>query len=85
MEKFTASEKIRFFLDRDAGMCAACLGAFRPDIRNPRCDAVYVRSNKDTTVDAHKRALAGSRQAFRALQQERPDLDRQGLRLLRNR
>lgn len=76
------AEKIRFFLDQDAGMRAACLGAFQPDIRGRRCDAFYVRINKDMTVDERKRALADSRQAFRALQEQRPDLDQQALRLL---
>jgi len=76
------AEKIRFFLDQDAGMRAACLGAFQPDIRDRRCDAFYVRINKDMTVNERKRARADSRQAFRALQEQRPDLDQQGLRLL---
>lgn len=75
-------EKIRFFLDQDAGMRAACLGAFQPDFRDRRCDAFYVHINKDMTVDERKRALADSRKAFRALQEERPDLDQQELRLL---
>jgi transposase-like protein len=75
-------EKIRFFLDQDAGMRAACLGAFQPAFRDRRCDAFYVHINKDMTVDERKRALADSRKAFRALQEERPDLDQQELRLL---
>lgn len=75
-------EKIRFFLDQDAGMRAACLGAFQPDFRDRRCDAFYVHINKDMTVDERKRALADSRKAFRALEEVHPNLDQKELRLL---
>ena len=30
---FTGVEKVRFFLDQDSGMRAACLGAFQPEIQ----------------------------------------------------
>lgn len=42
--------KIRFFLDQDSGMRAACFAAFRSDILAGDCDAFYVRINKDLNL-----------------------------------
>ena len=76
------AEKIRLFLDQDSGMRAAVLGAFAERVTERTADAFYVRINKDMTVDERKHALKVSRERFRALEQEHPDLDRQALRLL---
>lgn len=75
------AEKIRLFLDQDSGMRAAALGAFAERVADRTADAFYVRINKDMTVDERKHALKASRERFRALEQEHPELDRQALRL----
>ena len=48
-------EKLRFFLDQDSGMRAACLAAFQPEMASRRADAFYVRIAKEMTI-AEKRA-----------------------------
>ena len=75
------AEKIRLFLDQDSGMRAAALGAFAERVADRTADAFYVRINKDMTVDERKHALKDSREHFRALAEEHPELDRQALRL----
>ncbi len=47
-------EKVRFFMDQESGIRAACIGAFYDDIRQGRCDAFYVRINKLLTVDGEE-------------------------------
>lgn len=71
---FGGVEKVRFFLDQDSGMRAACLGAFQPQIKDRSCDAFYVRINKSLTVDEKQRALSDSRKLFRAAKAANPEL-----------
>lgn len=71
---FGGVEKVRFFLDQDSGMRAACLGAFQEEIKGRKCDAFYVRINKSLTVDEKQRALAESRKRFRAAKEQYPEL-----------
>lgn len=71
---FGGVEKVRFFLDQDSGMRAACLGSFQEEIEDRRCDAFYVRINKDLTIDEKKKALAESRTEFRAAKNKNPGL-----------
>lgn len=52
------ANKIRFFLDQESGICAACLTAFVEEIKQGKCDAFYVRINKELTVDECKKALS---------------------------
>lgn len=52
--------KVRFFLDQDSGIRAACLSAFKDDILNARCDAFYVRINKDLTIHEKQKMVADS-------------------------
>lgn len=59
-------EKLRFFMDQEPGIRAACLAAFCDDIKARRVDAFYVRINKDLTVNERRRALADSRSEFDA-------------------
>ena len=56
-EMLGSTEKVRFFLDQDSGMRAACLGAWADRIKEGSCDAFYVRIAKEMTVD-QKRLLA---------------------------
>ena len=71
---FGGVEKLRFFLDQDSGMRAACLGAFQPQIKDRSCDAFYVRINKSLTVDEKQHALSDSRKEFRAAKAANPEL-----------
>ncbi|MDA8415005.1 MAG: hypothetical protein M0023_14600 [Desulfobacteraceae bacterium] len=53
-------EKIRFFLDQESGIRAACLSAFWVDVLAKRCDAFYVRVRKDLTINQKRRLKAES-------------------------
>jgi transposase-like protein len=79
---FGGAEKVRFFLDQDSGMRAACFAAFQPEVKARTCDAFYVRINKEMTVDEKRRALADSRKVFQQVQREHPDLSENELRLM---
>lgn len=57
-------EKLRFFLDQDSGMRAACLAAFQDGIKSRRVDAFYVRINKAMTVDQKRRLINESNKAI---------------------
>ena len=61
---FGGVEKMRFFLDQDSGMRAACLAAFQPEIAARRADAFYVRIAKEMTIAEKRAAIALSRAAF---------------------
>jgi len=74
--------KVRFFLDQDSGIRAACLSAFQKEIAGRTCDAFYVRINKNMTVDEKRRALADSRQQFKAAQAANPSLTENEVKLL---
>jgi transposase-like protein len=78
---FGGVEKVRFFLDQDSGMRAACLGAFQEEIKSRRCDAFYVRINKDLTIGEKKQALAASRKVFRSVREQDPGLTDNEIRL----
>ena len=68
------AEKWRFFLDQDSPMRAACLAAFRDEIKARTADAFFVRINKDLTVD-QKRALKGkAAKEFKKIAAQHPDL-----------
>lgn len=75
-------EKLRFFLDQDSGMRAACLAAFQPDIAARRIDAFYVRIAKDFTVAQRKAAVAASHAAFEQACQSHPGLSGSKVKLL---
>lgn len=79
---FSGVEKVRFFLDQDSGMRAACLGAFQDEIKDRHCDAFYVKINKSMTIDEKKKALSISRQEFRSMRETYPDIKDNELKLL---
>ena len=79
---FGGVEKLRFFLDQESGIRAACLAAFAQEITQGRCDAFYVRINKDFTITARKRALADSKLAWTVLKQTHPSVSDAALKLL---
>ena len=79
---FGGVEKIRFFLDQDSGMRAACLSAFVHEIKEKRCDAFYVRINKNLTINEKRQAVAAIRREWDEMKTQHPDLSDSNLRLL---
>ncbi|RMD99229.1 MAG: hypothetical protein D6816_15225 [Bacteroidetes bacterium] len=79
---FGGVDKVRFFLDQDSGMRAACLAAFHREIKARTCDAFYVRIKKEITIDEKRCALAESRRVFREAQKAHPDLSEAELKLM---
>lgn len=71
---FGGVDKLRFFLDQDSGMRAACLAAFQPEISARRADAFYVRIAKKLTVSEKRAAIAASRAKFDRARQAHPGL-----------
>jgi hypothetical protein len=79
---FGGVEKLRFCLDQDSGMRAACLAAFEPQIKARTADAFYVRIAKDLTVSQKRAELAASRARFEAAKQAHPRLSDGELQVL---
>ncbi len=75
-------EKIRFFLDQDSGMRAACLGAFAGRIQARTADAFFVRISKEHTVD-QKRILVGrSKAEFEQRMKAHPGMSANDVKLM---
>lgn len=68
------AEKIRFFLDQDSGIRAACLAAFQPEISARKADAFYVRIQKDMMAWEKQNAVTESRVQFKAAMDANPGL-----------
>lgn len=79
---FAATGKVRFFLDQESGIRAACLAAFHERVRDETCEAFYVRINKDLTVDKRRRAMRKSREAFKKVRAAHPGLGETEVKLL---
>ncbi len=79
---FGGVEKLRFFMDQDSGMRAACLAAFQPEIKSRVADAFYVRINKQMTVNEKRVAITASRAVFEAARQANPGLSNAELKCL---
>lgn len=71
---FGGVEKLRFFLDQDSGMRAACLAVFQPEIVARRADAFFVRIAKDRTISEKRKIVAASRAEFELARQANPGL-----------
>lgn len=71
---FRGAEKVRFFMDQESGIRAACLAAFEQEVKQRRCDAFYVRIGKELTVAQKRRAVEASRAALAELQARYPTL-----------
>jgi hypothetical protein len=69
---FGGVKKLRFFLDQDSGMRAACLAAFQPEIAARQADAFYVRIAKEMTISEKRAAIALSRIKFENARQVNP-------------
>ena len=76
-------KKLRFFLDQESGIRAACLAAFRERIATRQCDAFYVSINKGLTNDEKEQAMREVRREIRNMTEEYPyDLSTTSLRRL---
>ncbi len=71
---FGGVEKLRFFIDQDSGMRAACLATFQPEIAARKADAFFVRLGKEMTVTEKRSAVAARRTAFEQSRQLNPGL-----------
>ena len=79
---FKGADKIRFFLDQDSGMRAACLAAFAHRIKERSVDAFYVSIAKDQTVDQKRQLVNAARDRFKKLALSHPGLKQSGVKLL---
>jgi len=79
---FGGVEKLRFFMDQDSGIRAACLAAFQPEIKARTADAFYVRIARELTVNQKRAELAASRAHFAAAKQAHPGLSDGELQLV---
>lgn len=79
---FRGVEKVRFFMDQESGIRAACLAAFEYEVRTKRCEAFYVHLAKEITVDEKRRLIAASRAAFAEIQAENPGLKEEEAKVL---
>ena len=66
--------KVRFYLDQESGIRAACLAAFQPRIKAREADAFYVRINKELTVNERRKAKARANAEFEKHQKRFPKL-----------
>ena len=64
-EMLASADKVRFFLDQDSGMRAACLGAWADRVKDRSCDAFYVSIAKERTVDQKRRLTAAAREEIK--------------------
>ena len=79
---FGGVEKLRFCMDQDSGMRAACLAAFQPQIKARIADAFYVRIARKLTVNEKRAELAASRARFEAAKQANPGFSDSELQLV---
>lgn len=79
---FRNVEKVRFFLDQDSGLRAACLASFHDRIKDRTADAMYVRISKDQTIDEKQKLVAAARKNFRHVASMLPTADENEVRLV---
>lgn len=79
---FKGVEKVRFFLDQDPGMRAACLGTFASQIKERSVDAFYVSIAKVQTVDEKRQLVNAARDRFKKLALSHPGLKQSEVKLL---
>lgn len=64
--------KLRLYLDQESGIRAACLAAFSEDVLAKRCDAFFVRVNKNLTINEKRRLKAQSNKDLAAFRESSP-------------
>lgn len=71
---FQGAEKIRFYLDQESGIQAACLAAFQSRVKAREVDAFYVSINKNLTINERRRAKADAEREFAKVQAQHQGL-----------
>ena len=77
--------KIRFYMEKESGIRSACLAAFTEEVRQKKCDAFYVKINKEMTISQKNRSMAKGRAAlerFRGSDSNYEELSDNSLRAL---
>lgn len=64
-------KELRFYMEREPGIRAACLSAFCEQIKDKQCEVFYVRINKDMTRAEKDSAMKTSRQEIYEFREER--------------
>jgi transposase-like protein len=78
----SSAAKLRFYMDQESGIRAACLAAFEDEIRDRRADAFFVRLGKELSVDAKRKVVRESRETFAAECDANPELDEHKVKVL---
>lgn len=76
--------KFRFHMDQESGIRAACFAAFHKEVLEKRCDAFYVRIDKELTIHEKQRLLTQSKwelDEFRASDPKYAEMSDNSLRL----
>lgn len=68
------AQKLRFFMDQESGIRAACLAGFEDEIAERRADAFFVRLGKELTVEEKRKIIKASREVFAEKRAENPEL-----------
>ena len=68
------AEKLRFYIDQDAGLLHACLGAFADKVLNRQADVVQVDIQKNLTIDQRKNAHGKAKRWFEGERARFPDI-----------
>lgn len=66
--------KVRFYMDQESGIRAACLGVFASEIQSRRCDGFYVRLGKEMTVDEKRKVKREADKRFQVFADAFPGL-----------
>lgn len=64
--------KVRFYLDQESGIRAACLATFQQEVLDKRCDAFFVKVNKNLTINQKRRLKAQSDRDLEELRESDP-------------
>lgn len=78
-------DKIRFYMEKESGIRAACLSAFSEEVELKKCEAFYVKINKEMTISKKNAAMAKGRavlDSFRELNPKYEELSDNALRAL---
>jgi len=72
-QQLAGARRIRFYMEKESGIRAACHAAFAEDISSRRCDAFYVRINKDLNVHQKMQKLQEGRWELDEFRGSRPE------------
>lgn len=76
--------KIRFFMDQDDTLRAACISTFTEEMKQGRADAFYVKIDKGLNVDQRRQMALESKKKFRKIRAAlaRPDMSDWRIRVM---